>query len=345
MTTTFPELAEKLISGVPLSFEEAKNVMRMFLVNVLTPAQAGALLTALRMRGETGEELAGFASYLRESAVSFSLPPGMKAIDTCGTGGDGSGTFNVSTAAALVACTCGVAVVKHGNRAVSSISGSADFLEALGIRVTLSPSAASELLRKTGFTFLFAPIFHPAFKAVQHIRRELGVRTIFNVLGPLINPAPVSFKLMGVYDPKLLTPAGEALAHQGVERALVVWGEPGLDEVSPCGCTQAILVEKKNMREMTLSPREVDLDACSLEDLKGGTSGENAETFRALCAGKERGPLRGAVVLNAAVTVWLAGRARSIRVARSMVENVLDSGMVLDKVRSISRISSLKAEL
>ncbi len=344
MNQKYSELAESILSGKPLAFEEAKTVMGLFLEEAFTPVQAGVILTALRMRGETGDELAGFSTYLRERAIPFFLPAGTKAVDTCGTGGDGAGTFNISTAAALLACACGLAVVKHGNRAVSSPSGSADFLESLGIKIDLSPFAAGELLRETGFTFLYAPNYHPSVKAVQKIRQELGIRTVFNILGPLINPAPICFKLMGVYDHKLLPLVSEALKHQGVERAMVVWGEPGLDEVSPCGYTRAILVEKERTREFSLLPRDAGIEACSLEDLRGGESKENADKFLALCEGRERGPLRGAVILNTAVILWLAGKAENIKAARFMVENILDSGIALDTIRSIIRVSRVCAE-
>lgn len=329
------EALEKLVGDERLSQEEAKSLMKAMIEGVYTPVQLGAILAVLQAKGETGEELSGFVEAIRERALPFLLPSPAEVADNCGTGGDGIGTFNISTAAALLAVSAGVKMVKHGNRSVTSRSGSADFLEGLGIPVDVSPEVMQSLFIQTGFAFLYAPRYHPAMRAVQGVRKELGIRTVFNLLGPLVNPCAVHYKLVGVYDPGLLEPVGEALGVLGVKRALVVWGEPGMDEVSLVGESRMVLVEAGKMIPLTFHPREVGLKTCLLSDLQGGSPDENVALFLDLLRGKFRGPLKEALLLNAAFLVWLGGRTESVTEALLLLEEALDRGRALRTVENI----------
>lgn len=314
---------EHLMAGRDLSREEARGFMNRVMAGEVPTARLAGILTALRIKGETVDEITGFASAMRENAVKVDVGQG-DMIDTCGTGGDGTGTINISTATALLAAAMGIPVAKHGNRAVSSRSGSADVLEALGVRIDLSPEEAAAAIDEVGIGFLFAPNLHPAMKHAMPARRELGVRTVFNVLGPLTNPAGANRQLMGVYDPALCEPICRVLAELGSERAFVVHGAGGLDEVSPVGETRVASLADGKVTVFTFGPEEAGIEPCSLADLAGGTPEENAESIRAIFAG-ESGPRADAVLLNAGFAAVVAGRSEKVRdgveAARATISN------------------------
>jgi anthranilate phosphoribosyltransferase len=322
-----------LASSQDLSTEEAASVMRGIMAGEATPAQIGAILTALSMKGARSRELAGFAGAMREFAVPF--PHGMRGplIDTCGTGGDGSRTFNVSTAAAFVVAGAGLPVVKHGNRSVTSRCGSADVLSALGVRLEILPERMAGILRATGIAFLFAPLYHPAMRRVQGIRQELGFRTVFNLLGPLTNPAGARIQLLGVYGPDIIGLMAEALQLLGAERAMVVHGE-GLDEITTTGPTRVAELAGGSVREYAIHPVEFGIPLSSVDDLRGGDAAENARIFREVLSG-EHGAARDAALMNAGAAIYLGGLAQSIAGGISCAEESVDSGMALRKLEAL----------
>jgi anthranilate phosphoribosyltransferase len=322
-----------LASSQDLSKEEAASVMRAIMAGEATPAQIGAILTALSIKGAGSRELAGFAGAMREFAVPF--PHGMRGplIDTCGTGGDGSQTFNVSTAAAFVVAGAGLPVVKHGNRSVTSRCGSADVLSALGVRLEIPPERMAGILRTTGIAFLFAPLYHPAMRRVQGIRQELGFRTVFNLLGPLTNPAGARIQLLGVYGPEIIGLMAEALKLLGAERGMVVHGG-GLDEITTTGPTRVAELAGGSVREYTIHPEEFGIPLSSVDDLRGGDAAENARIFREVLSG-EHGAARDAALMNAGAAIYLGGLARSIAGGISRAEESVDSGMALRKLEAL----------
>ena len=319
------EQLPRVLRGERLSREETRDVVRAMVRGELTDDQIAAFLRAVAERGETGEEMLGGAEALRAEAVPFSS--GRETIlDTCGTGGDQANTFNISTAAALVAAAAGVAVAKHGNRSVSSRCGSADVLEALGARIDLGPDGAARALEDTGFTFLNARVFHPAMRHVAKARSELGIRTLFNWLGPLSNPARATHQLLGVSDRSKMAIVADVLRRLGVRRALVVHGAGGLDELS--------LADGNTAQESgpggvgaawAIDARSLGLAEAPIEALRGGDPTENAKIIRAIFAG-ERGPRRDALVLNAAAALWIAGAAPALEDAVSLAAEQIDSG-------------------
>jgi anthranilate phosphoribosyltransferase len=313
-----------------LSGEEAASVMRGIMGGDASPAQIGAILTALSLKGARSQELAGCATAMREFAVPF--PHGLAGpfIDTCGTGGDGSGSFNVSTAAAFVVAGAGIPVVKHGNRSVTSRCGSADVLTALGARVEIPPDVMAGVLRATGIAFLYAPLYHPAMRRVQGIRQELGFRTVFNLLGPLTNPAGARIQLLGVYRPDLLRTMAEVLRLLGAERAMVVHG-CGLDEITTTGPTEVAEVREGAVGEYTLEPGDFGIPLSSIEDLRGGDAAENARMLREVLSG-EKGAARDIILLNAGAALYLGGRAGS------MAEGILRAGESIDSGSSLETL-------
>ncbi|MEQ8461293.1 MAG: anthranilate phosphoribosyltransferase [Sandaracinaceae bacterium] len=317
------------VSGDSLTGAQMAGAMETILAGEASPAQIAALAIALRMRGETAEELSAAARVLRDRAVPLSLSVDGPLLDTCGTGGDRSGTFNISTTAAIVVAACGVKVAKHGNRAVSSQSGSADVLEALGVKLEGDPAAASASLARLGLAFLFAPAFHGALKHAAPVRRELGLRTFFNLLGPLANPASASHQLLGVYDPKRLRQIAEVLGSLGVRGAWVVHGEGGLDEVSPCGPTHVAILKDGAVEETTVEPGDFGLEAVAFEGLVGGDARANADIIGAVLDGAAGAP-RVAVVINAAAALLAAGAERDPKSARQRVEEAIDAGRARD---------------
>jgi anthranilate synthase/phosphoribosyltransferase len=300
----------------------------------------------MNTRPVTGHELYGFASVLnrKKRGIRSSEP----CLDTCGTGGDRSGTFNISSMAALVASSCGAPVAKHGNRSVSSRSGSADFYERLGIPVDLAPDCAEELLEKAGFTFLFAPLYHRSMRHVAKVRRELGIRTVMNLLGPLANPADAPCQLIGVYDAALCTPMAEAASLLGKNRVMVVHSDDGLDEISVCAPTMITEIEKnRKVREYLFHPEEAGLELFSPGDLAGGTPEDNAEEAMALLGGGGRAALREAVCLNAGAALYLHGKAASIAEGHLLASEALLSGKTsrkLDDIRAAAAAISRRVE-
>jgi anthranilate phosphoribosyltransferase len=311
-----------VVDGRRLSMDDARRAMGAVMDGQATPSQLGALLVALRMRGETVEELAGFAAAMRQRSLKVSAPAG--AIDTCGTGGDHSGTFNISTAAALVVAAAGVPVAKHGNRAITSAAGSADVLEALGVRTDLSPAEASDALATHGFAFLFAPGFHPAMKHAGPTRREIGVRTAFNLIGPLTNPAGTKRQVVGVGDPAAAPKIAEVLRLLGCERALVVCGA-GLDELPLDGSGVMYDAGQGGVERSAVVAAELGLAAAPTSALAGGSPVQNAALVEAVLAG-ERGPRRDVVLLNAAAALMVAGRAADLRTGIELAAKTIDSG-------------------
>jgi anthranilate phosphoribosyltransferase len=314
-----------------LTREEARTLMQQILAGEPTEIQLAALLGALSARGETASELAGFVDVMRSAATPLPLNEAERngLVDTCGTGGDASGTFNISTAAALVAAAAGASVAKHGNRAVTSQCGSGDVLEALGVPVGLTPDEAAAALRRHRFAFLHTPSLHPAMKAVMPVRRALGVRTVFNVLGPLTNPAGASAQVMGVYSRHLVPLVAEAMAMLGTRHAFVVHGETGagLDELSISGASQLAEIRGSHITLCTITPEEFGLTRAPLESLRGGDAATNAAILRSIFNG-EPGPRREVVLLNAAAVLVTAGLVLDLRVGIELAAHTIDIGAV-----------------
>ncbi|HKR29457.1 MAG TPA: anthranilate phosphoribosyltransferase [Terriglobales bacterium] len=333
-----------------LSREAAREVMSEILSGGATDAQIAALLVALHMKGETVEEIVGFAEAirkasaplaLRDSALDVSGTERDALIDTCGTGGDASGTFNISTATALTVAGAGVRVAKHGNRSVSSRCGSADVVEALGINITLPPARVAECLEAVGIAFLFAPSMHSAMKYVQPARRELRLRTVFNLLGPLCNPANASAQVVGVYSAALVDKLARALQMLGLKRALVVHGKDGLDEITITGPTHIAEVRNGDIRAYDISPEEFGLHSAPIAEIQGGDTKANAEIIRKIVSG-EKSPRRDVVLLNAAAALVVAGRADSIASAMPIAAESLDSGAAREKLEKLAQFTSGK---
>jgi anthranilate phosphoribosyltransferase len=301
------ELLETLIARRDLDGAASEELLVALTEPTLAPALAGALLAALRAKGVAAAELAGFARGMRALARRPQLPQVGPTVDVVGTGGDASHSFNLSTGAALLAAAAGAKVVKHGNRSVSSRSGSADLLEALGLRLPLDERRAGECLAATGFTFLFAPYYHPAMKAIAPVRAALGIRTVFNLLGPLTNPAAPPFQLVGAYSLDAARLMAKALADLPLTRAFVVHGEPGWDEPTPVGEFVLIAVGAAGIAESHRGPADYGMERCSAEALKGGDAGDNARALAAVFAGRERGAHRDALVMGAALVLELVG--------------------------------------
>lgn len=309
-----------------------------------TAAQVGGLLVALRMKGETIEEVTGAATCLRGRARYAATPAGRVVMDTCGTGGDGTGTFNVSTAVAFVVAAAGITVAKHGNARVSSQCGSADVLAAVGVSLNASLECVERCLADVGIAFLLAPMFHPVMMEVAAARRELGVRSIFNILGPLANPARATRQLIGVYDRALLPIVAGALAALGTERSLVVHGDDGLDEVSPAGLTHAVLIEAGRTTPMSLYPENAGVERIDLGDIQGGSPEHNAMLLRQVLGGA-RGPIREAVVLNAAVALWVAEVDADLRTCATRARALLDDGSAATKLEGLVTMTTLQEDL
>jgi anthranilate phosphoribosyltransferase len=317
------EAIEQFLGGKALTREQARNVMDQVMAGEVTTTQIAGLLIALRAKGETAEEMTGFVDSMRAHATPLDVPEG--AIDTCGTGGDRAGTFNISTAAALVAAGAGIRVAKHGNRAASSRCGSADVLEALGVDITLGPDGVRRCIDASGMGFCFAPTFHPAMRHAGPARRELGVRTVFNVLGPLANPGHVRRQALGVGVKSLAPLMVRVLQDLGHQRALVFYGEDGIDELTTTGPSHVFELNEGHLTEYELEPRDLGIKQARPEDLRGGTPPENAALLRQVMDG-QAGPRRDVVVLNAAAAILAAGRAKDWPEALSVANDSLDRG-------------------
>ncbi len=335
------ESLSNLVDGRDLNMEEAALAMAQMMNGTATPAQVASFLVALRLKGETADEIAGMASVMRDESLRVDTL--VDTVDTCGTGGDGAGTFNISTAAAFVVAGAGQPVAKHGNRAMSSACGSADVLEALGANVSLGPEQASVCLEETGVTFMFAQVYHPAMRHVAPIRREIGVRTVFNILGPLTNPARAPYQVIGVAVPSLLRPMAEALGRLGARRAMVVHGAGGLDELSLIGVNLVREWTGSGVSEYEIHPGDVGLRPASLEAVKGGGAAENAAILRSVLEG-ERGPRRDVVLLNAGAGLYSSGKARSLIDGVRLSEESIDSGAALERLEAFISTTRRLAE-
>jgi anthranilate phosphoribosyltransferase len=332
------EAIAKLLEGQDLTADEARALLDEIMSGGATQAQIGAILAALRMKGETPAEIAGFARTMREKCISIETSR-EDVIDTCGTGGDALDTFNVSTVAALIAAAAGAAVAKHGNVSVSSQCGSADVLKALGVNINLSPEQVGRCLDEIGIGFLFAPALHPAMKYALGPRRELGVRTVFNILGPLTNPAKARRQLLGVFAPELTEPMAAALLELGAEAALVVHGLDGLDELSTIGETRVSELRDGSVRTYTLRPQDVGLRVARPEDIVGGTPEESAAMLLGVLEGKP-GPRRDIALLNAAGALMVAGKTADLQSGTEAAAEAVDSGAARHKLDQLREMSS-----
>ncbi len=333
------EAISKIILRKDLDHYEAKQSMDEIMSGNSKPSQIGAFLIALRMKGETVDEITGFAESMREKANRLNIDP-QYAIDTCGTGGDGGKTFNISTAVAIIAAAGGVKVAKHGNRASSSKSGSADVLKELGVEIEMEPQMVKAEIEQVGFGFLFAQKYHTAMKYVADVRRELGTRTIFNVLGPITNPAFVKGQLLGVYDKALVHPIAEVLLNLGCERAMVVHGEDGLDEITTTSRTFVSEVKDGKIRDYTIDPIDFGIPYANLEEIAGGDPQMNAAIIKDILEGKD-GAKRDIVVLNAAAALYVGKAVENLKDGISMAESILDSGLAREKLDQIIKFGKM----
>jgi anthranilate phosphoribosyltransferase len=315
----------EVVDGHDLPPSRVEDVMDAILEGRATPAQIAAFVVGLRMKGESAPEIAAAAHALRRHCEAIHPSVNGPLLDTCGTGGDRSHTFNISTAAAIVAAACGVAVAKHGNRAVSSTAGSADVVEALGIRIDLPPDEVKRCIEQVGIGFLFAPSHHAAMRHAAPVRRELGIRTLFNLLGPLANPASATHQVVGVYEAARVEQLAEALGSLGATAAWVVHGQGGLDEVSPSGPSQVAELARGQVTTFTVTPGDFGITPVPLEALRGGDARRNAEIIRGVLR-KEQGPARDAVILNAAAALRVAGLESDLRLAAERAADGIDSG-------------------
>jgi anthranilate phosphoribosyltransferase len=338
---------EQLLDHRDLSEGEAAALLSLLTAPDLEPAMAGALLAALRAKGVTADEVRGFAGAMRKLARKLALPANLDAtdaIDIVGTGGDASGSLNLSTGAALLAAACGLPVVKHGNRGISSRSGSADLIEALGFSLPLDETRAADCFLATGFTFLFAPYFHPAMKAVAPIRAALGMRTVFNLLGPLTNPAAPRFLLIGAYDAAAAELMAGTLAGMQVRRAWVVHGAAGWDEATPIGPFLAFDVTGTAIRRMQVDPEEFGIARCRSSELFGGDAKTNLKALIDVFEGRDRGPHREALVLQCGIALMIAGRAQSMAAGIAAARDVIDSGKASSWLRRLQDFAANGAD-
>ncbi|UCD34472.1 MAG: anthranilate phosphoribosyltransferase [Nitrospiraceae bacterium] len=325
------------VEGKDLSEEQMISAMRDIMEGNATDAQIGAFLTAMRMKGETIQEITGAARVMREKVSKIMAPA--HTVDTCGTGGDMSHTFNISTTTALVAAACGIPVAKHGNRSVSSSCGSADVLEALGIKIDLEPMKVEQCLRETGFCFMFAPVFHPAMKFAIGPRREMAIRTVFNILGPLTNPAGARRQVLGVFSDTLTEPMAQVLANLGVEHAFVVHGHDGLDEVTNTDQTRVTELKDGRVDTYYISPEEFGLKRAEKDDLKGGNSDENVRITMDILEGS-RGAKRDIVLMNCAVALVAGGKADGFHEGVEKAAQAIDSGAARKKLEDVKEAST-----
>ena len=324
---------KKILERKNLSMEEAQQAMSDIMSGSATQAQIGGFLTSLRMKGETVEEITGFAKAMRSKAERIT-PKSEPLLDTCGTGGDSSGTFNISTAAAFIVSAAGIAVAKHGNRSVSSKSGSADVLEALGVKIDIAPDKVQQCIDDIGIGFMFAQRFHGAMKYAAPVRRELGVRTVFNMLGPLTNPAGAQYQLLGVYSKELTQPVAEVLKGLGTKSAMVVHGEDGLDEITLCGKTYVSELKDGVIKNYTVSPEDLGLKIAPACDIKGADSNENAKIIFSILGG-EKGAAYDITVLNAGAAIYICGSAESIKEGIDKAAALIEDGSAKRKLEQM----------
>jgi len=334
--TMIQQAISTLISGQNLSVDDAAQVMSEIMSGEATPAQFGAFVTALRLKGETAAEIAGMARIMQSMALPVQSAGNL--VDTCGTGGDGSNTINVSTIAAFVAVGAGLNVAKHGNRAITSACGSADVLEAAGVNIELGPNGVEMCIRQVGMGFMFAPNFHPAMRHAGGPRREIGIRTVFNILGPLTNPAGAKSQVLGVADGSLGEKMAHVLKQLGSRHALIVHGEDGLDEISIAAPTQIWELKKGNIYNYSITPEDLGLTRASPDDVQGGSAKENVAIMHNILSG-ERGPARDIVLLNAAAALAAGDAVHNLRQGIMLASESIDSGRALEKLRSLSQLS------
>ena len=327
----------KLSKKRDLTYTEAENVMDEIMSGQATPVQMSAYLTALSLKGETIDEITASAAGMRAHCIK--LLHDMDVLEIVGTGGDGANSFNISTTSSLVIAAGGVPVAKHGNRAASSKSGAADVLEALGVKITLTPERSAEILKKINICFLFAQNYHIAMKYVAPVRRELGIRTVFNVLGPLANPAGANMELMGVYNEALVKPLAQVLANLGVKKAMVVFGQDGLDEISMSAPTTVCELRNGTFKDYVLAPEDLGMTRCRKEDLAGGTPAENAQITRDILNGA-KGPKTDAVLFNSAAAVYLAKDGITMQEALEEVREVIASGKAAKQLEAFATLSN-----
>ncbi|MFC1802824.1 anthranilate phosphoribosyltransferase [Thermoproteota archaeon] len=329
----------KLVDGIDLGFEEAQESMRLIMSGLATDSQIGCLLTALRMKGETVDEVSGLASAMREYCQRIKPMVDGKLLDTCGTGGDKLNTFNISTIAAFVAAGAGVSIAKHGNRSVTSKCGSADVLEQLGLRLDLSPKEVEKLIEKVGIGFIYAPVFHPAMKFAVGPRRELGIRTVFNVLGPLTNPANASIQLLGVYSPRLLEPMAKSLQNLRVEEAMVVHGMDGMDEISTVGETRVSWLQDCEVRTINIKPKDFGVRRTSLEKLRSDSPEHGAEIAYKVLVGSAEEPQMDVVLVNSVAGIKMAGLSDGFADGMELARESIESGAAYKKLRMLVKLS------
>lgn len=332
------EALQKAVKGTDLSEAEMIEVTNEIMTGAASPAQIASFITALRMKGETVPEITGAARVMREKATKVNAF-GESVIDTCGTGGDESMTFNISTAAAFVAAGCGLTVAKHGNRSISSRSGSADVLRALGVNIEAEVSKVEECLREAGIGFLFAPMLHGAMKYAAPVRREIGIRTIFNILGPLTNPAGAKRQVVGVYEAVLTDIIAQVLNNLGSVRAFVVRGEDGLDEITLTRETRVTELYEGSIRTYHIKPEDYGFERCSPDELKGGDPDLNAQIILGVLSGK-KGPSRDVVILNSAAAIVAGGKAPSMEEGIAIAHGSIDSGEALRRLEMLKRITN-----
>jgi anthranilate phosphoribosyltransferase len=330
------EAITSLISGKSLTMDETAAVMEEIMSGEVTPAQFGAFVTALRLKGETVDEITGLAKTMRSKAVPVTIAGPL--VDTCGTGGDGAHTFNISTAAAFVAAGAGLKVAKHGNRAMSSQCGSADVLEALGVKIDLNAEQVQKCLNEAGIGFMFAPMFHPAMKYAAAPRREIGIRTVFNIIGPLTNPAGAGAQVLGVADETLVEKLAQVLKSLGCRHALVVHGEDGLDEITVTGKTRVCELKDGDIKSYSISPEDFGLSTAGLGSLRGGTLEENADLLRRVLVSIP-GPQQDVVLMNAAAVLLAGDRVETMQQGIDLARKVIDSGKALDKLEQMVECS------
>ena len=320
----------KLAKKEDLTYEMAEAVMNEIMSGEATPVQMSAYLTALSIKGETIDEITASAAGMRAHCIK--LLHNMDVLEIVGTGGDGSNSFNISTTSSLVIAAAGVPVAKHGNRAASSKSGAADVLEALGVNISIPPEKSAQLLKDISICFLFAQNYHVAMKYVAPIRKELGIRTVFNILGPLSNPAGANMELMGVYDESLVEPLAQVMAKLGVSRGMVVYGKDSLDEISMCAPTAVCEIKDGWFQSYELTPEQFGYERCDKSQLTGGSPQENAEITKAIPEGREKGAKRQAVCLNAGAALYITGKTDTIEQGVRMAESLIDDGSALRKL-------------
>lgn len=333
------EILSKVVDGNNLTKEEAMHAQELILTGQATPAQIACFLTALRIKGETLDELTGLATVLRDKAQTIS-PKLDHYVDFVGTGGDCTYSFNISTTSAFVVAAAGLPVAKHGNRSISSKSGSGDVLEALGVNISADPKIVEECVEKVGIGFMFAPHFNPAMKYVGPVRSELGIRTVFNTLGPLSNPSRAKAMVVGVYSPKLTEIMAGAMMNLGVERGFVVSGHDNMDEFTLTGSSTVSEIKDGKVTTYEVTPEQFGLSCCKLEDLQGGDGAVNAQITKNILSGKEQGPKRDIILLNAGAALYIGGKADSIKDGIALAAQTIDSGKELEVIENLVKLTN-----